>query len=31
MPKWGLTEFQRIVRPWGLSDEFLAPGKVIPP
>jgi HD superfamily phosphohydrolase len=28
VPKWGLTEAQRRTRPWGLSREFLGPGKV---
>jgi HD superfamily phosphohydrolase len=29
MPKWGLTEYQRGVSPWGLAPNYLRPGKVI--
>jgi HD superfamily phosphohydrolase len=29
VPKWGLTESQRAVQPWGLTEEYLRPGKVI--
>src|SRR3954463_14518997 len=28
MPKWGLTNAQRLTQPWGLSREFLRAGKV---
>src|SRR4051794_37786365 len=27
MPNWGLTKDMRAARPWGLSDELLAPAK----
>lgn len=29
MPKWGLTEDQRRMQPWGLDYEYLRPAKVI--
>lgn len=29
MPRWGLTENQRKMRPWGLPEELLSPSKTI--
>jgi HD superfamily phosphohydrolase len=29
MPKWGLTQSQRKSKPWGITPEYLQPGKVI--
>jgi HD superfamily phosphohydrolase len=29
MPQWGLTQTMRESRPWGLTEHWLEPGKVI--